>query len=139
MSLYQRRIRRRDSNLERGRQRRFQNPLPNFFSGIGQGDDILDVERGQGLLDTRGEAATCEKFTIGFRRSGKSAGHPYAGTGQLADHLSEGGILAADAFHVGHAQLFKRDDVLRRAHSAVRSESEKSVILPTESFLRTTT
>ena len=42
------------------------------------------------------------------RRGGEAARHAYAGMGQLADHFTERGILAADGFDIGHAQVFER-------------------------------
>ncbi len=49
----------------------------------------------------------CEEVAKGVRRGGEAAGHAHAGAGQLADHLAEGGVLAADRLDVGHSQLLE--------------------------------
>ena len=45
-----------------------------------------------------------------MRRRRKSAGHPDARVRELADHLAEAGVLAANDLDIGHSQLFERDD-----------------------------
>jgi hypothetical protein len=46
-----------------------------------------------------------------LRRGGETTGHAHAGTGQLADHFAERGVLAADGFNIRHAQVFERGNV----------------------------
>ena len=49
-------------------------------------------------------------------RGGEAAGDADAGPRELADHLAERGILAADALDIGHAQVIERDHPLRFRH-----------------------
>ena len=79
-------------------------------AGGGQRAHVVDVQRGQLVLDALAEAAVAQELAEGVRRGGEAAGHAHAGGGQLADHLAEGGVLAADHLDVGHPQCFERCD-----------------------------
>ena len=72
-----------------------------------------------------------------LRRTVFAADLPSATKGKVLICLFQRG--AADALNVGHAQLFKRNDVALFAHSAIRDEGSKNVILPREPLLCTTT
>jgi hypothetical protein len=61
-----------------------------------------------------------DKLAIRGCGGGKASRNPYTRLSQLADHLPQGGILAADAVDVGHAKFFKGDDEAWLAHSVVR-------------------
>jgi hypothetical protein len=50
------------------------------------------------------EIIVIEKIPERLRRRGESARHLDAHVRQLADHLAERGILAADARHIRHRQ-----------------------------------
>ena len=70
-----------------------------------------------------------KEFTVGFGRGRKAAGHAHA-TGQLADHLPQGSVLATDLLDVGHAQFGEGDDIA--GHDGIlarRLESELARIL----------
>ena len=74
---------------------------------------VVDVEGVEGGVDAGiNEAALGEEIPAGHGRGGKAAGHADPGFGELANHFAQGGILAADLVHVGHAQVFKGDDIL---------------------------
>jgi hypothetical protein len=46
-----------------------------------------------------------EEVAEGLGRGGEAARHAHAGFGELADHLAERSVLAADRFDIGHAQF----------------------------------
>ena len=98
-----------DLALETLRKRRIDDPAPDFGAGPGQFIDIVDVQRFETSLDSSRQSLVLEELPIGHGRGCKATGHANAGR-QLADHLAERRVLAADLFHVGHAQLFEGDD-----------------------------
>ena len=85
--------------------------LPAHTTGLGQGVDIVHVQTCDFLLDLVAEAVVLQKQLERFGRGGESAGHPHAGLVELADQLSQRGILAPHGGDVGHAELGKREDV----------------------------
>ena len=96
---------RADRLLEFGGQGGIDDPAADILAGRHQGVDVVDVERGQPVLDALGQTAL---FQILLERAGRgreTAGHGDPELGEVADHLAEGGILAADLAQVGHAQL----------------------------------
>ena len=69
--------------------------------------------RGRQLLaDALVQAALCEKFAVGVRGRREPARDTNACLSKGADHLPEGGILAADCIDVVTAQALKRDYVV---------------------------
>ena len=50
----------------------------------------------------------------------KPSGTPYARRGQVADHLAQRGVLAADLLEVGQAEVGEPEDV---AHEGLRGVS----------------
>ena len=60
------------------------------------------VER---LRDARGEAIVLQEVTIGLRRGREAIRHVDAGVREMADHLAERGVLAADGLDVVSAEL----------------------------------
>ena len=90
---------------------------------LGQGTHVVDVQAGEPVGDALRPAqaaigAIGQEIAERLRRGGETARHPHAGASQLADHLAERGILAADRFDVGHAEFFERGDVHRRRQVA---------------------
>jgi hypothetical protein len=49
----------------------------------------------------------CEEVPKCLGSGGKAARNSNAGVSQLADHLAERGILAADGFDIRHPKAFK--------------------------------
>ena len=67
--------------------------------------DIVDVERRELLGDASGEALVLQEVAIGLRGGREAIGHVDAGLREVADHLAEGGVLAADGLDVVPAEL----------------------------------
>ena len=63
--------------------------------------------RSQALLDLPVEAALREELAEGVGGGGEAAGHADARGRERADHLPEGGILAADLRQVGEAKILE--------------------------------
>ena len=98
------------ARFELGRERRVLDPAADLGAGLGQRAHVVGVERLQARGDALGEAAELQELAERVRRRGEAAGDANARGGQLADHLAEAGVLAADDVDVGHPQLFERDD-----------------------------
>jgi hypothetical protein len=96
--------------FEIGRERCVDHPLADLRACGGQGVDVVGVQRVEAGVDLLGQAAMGQELAEGMRRGGKAAGHAHAGGGELADHLAEAGVLAANHLDVMHSQVFKRDD-----------------------------
>lgn len=63
-------------------------------------------------MDTVVEATLLEEVTVGLGGGGKSAGYGNAGTGQVADHLAEGCVLAPHMLYIMDAELIEGNYVL---------------------------
>jgi hypothetical protein len=63
-----------------------------------------------------------QELAVGIGGGGEAARHTHAGR-QLADHLAERGVLAADLLDVGHAQFVEGDHVA--GHGGFRWEKSK--------------
>ena len=105
-----------DFRLQARLERRVDDPLTDLGAAGGQGADVVHVQAFQALGDALAEGGAAvdgmvQEVAEGLRRSGEAARHAHAGLGQLADHLAERRVLAADRLDVGHAQGFERGDV----------------------------
>ncbi len=99
-----------DLGLELGREGQLHDPLADLRAGLGQRIDVIHVERIERGIDAIGQAIVGEELAIGLGRGRETTRDTYAG-GQLADHLAERGVLAADLLDVGHAQFVEGDHV----------------------------
>ena len=81
-----------------------------MLAGGGQCVDIVRVEPVEHSCDPFAEAVDCEEMSESFGSRGKPAGNRNTQAGQVSNHLSEGGVLAANGLHVLHAKLFELDD-----------------------------
>ena len=97
--------------LERRRQRRREDPLPDLGAAGGELADVVDVETLKLGRDAFGEAGLGEELAKALGRGREPAGHLDPGARELADHLADRRILAADPLDVVHPELFERDDV----------------------------
>ena len=101
------------ARLERG----IDDPLTDLGTGCGQSADVVDIELGQAVGDAvsqrRAAIAVRQEIPISLRRGGKPARHAHAHVRELADHLAQGCILAADGLDIRHAQVFEGNDVSR--------------------------
>ncbi len=86
-------------------------PVADLGAGLGQGLDVVDVQGLQALRDALGQVVVGKEVAEGERGGGKAARNPDAGFRQLGDHLPQRRILAADDFHVSHAQLLERQHI----------------------------
>ena len=92
------------------RQRRRPYPFPDLPAGGGKRPHVGDIEACEPLPDTLREPVAGEEFAKRVRGGREPSGHAHPGRGQLADHLAERGVLAADPGHVGHSQRVERDN-----------------------------
>src|SRR5262249_1720933 len=90
-------------------QRRTAHPASYLGACVRERRDVVDVERAERTVDARRKAVLFQELAEGEGGSGESAGDPNALRVQLADHLAERGILAADQRQVGHAQAIEPD------------------------------
>ena len=71
------------------RKRRVDHPRADLLPRLGQGPDVVDVERVQPRVDALAQAAFVEEQPEGFGRRRKSVGNPQPGRRQLAEHLAQ--------------------------------------------------
>src|SRR5690606_1384745 len=102
--------------LEPGRKGRRKNPVTDLRADLGEAGDVVYVQIGERGPDALVETALKEKITVRARRRGKAVRHPHAKLRERADHLAEGGILAADDLDVPASELAERNDVIVAAH-----------------------
>ncbi len=74
--------------------------------------DVIDVEAGERAGDASVEAVLREELAVGVRGGGEAARHADAELRELAQHLAERGILAADAIDVLAADFIEGNDVI---------------------------
>ena len=101
---------------ERGLERRFDDPAPNFGASLGQRADVVDVESRKARCDRAREVVVGEEFAEGRGGRREAARYPNAGATELPDHLAERCVLAADLVDVGHAQALEGNDAGGLAH-----------------------
>ena len=95
-----------------GGERRIHHPLANLRTGLGQGIDIVDIQRIECGMDLRIQPAFFEEVTVGLGGSGEATGNRYASTGKVADHLAQGGVLAPYMLNIMDAELIEGNYVL---------------------------
>ena len=109
-------------------QRGFDDPAADFGAGRGQGGDVIDIERGETVLDALGQAALGDELLEGLGRGRVAAGHRDAELAQVADHLAERGVLAADLAEIGQAQRIEPKNQVAQGSSP--GEISQCIILP---------
>ena len=102
---------RADVGIQVGLQRGIDHPAADLRAGGDQGVHVLDVERGQAVVDALVQGVEGDELAEGVRRGGEAARDRDAQVGQLADHLAERGVLAADLGQVGQAEFVQPKDV----------------------------
>src|SRR5690606_37275861 len=100
-----------DFLLEFGRKRRVDDPLADLGTDRCQFAHVFGIERAELFGNALIKAGGFQEIAERLRGGGKPAGNAHTGAGQLADHLAERGILAADGVDVSHAQLLERNNV----------------------------
>src|SRR5688572_10069396 len=98
---------------------RVEDPPADARAGLGETQDVFDVDCGELAGDARAEPVLLEEVAVSLRRGRESAGHLDAGAGQAADHLAERRVLAADGLDVLHPQLGQGDCVTGHARSSL--------------------
>ena len=90
--------------VEFGDQGGFNDPAADFGTGRGQFGDVVDIQRGQAILDALGKPALRDELLECRSGGGIAARHGNAELAQVADHLAERGVLATDLAKIGQAQ-----------------------------------
>ncbi|MNQ41558.1 hypothetical protein D3C85_552360 [compost metagenome] len=98
--------------IQFGRERCVHHPLADLRTGLGQSVDVVDIEGIQRRMDLRIQAALLEKIAVGLSGSGETTGNRYTGTGKVADHLAQGGVLAPYVLNIVIAELIEGNYVL---------------------------
>ena len=101
-----------NSLVQRRRELGIHHPLANLGAGLSQGIDVIDVEFVQRSIDAVVQTTLLEKFPIGLCSGCKATGNRYAGVGQVADHFTKRGVLAAYTLDVVNTQLLEGHYVL---------------------------
>ncbi len=91
------------------RKRRRQHPLADAGARGRQLHHVIDVEARQLLANALVQAALFEEVPVALCRRCEAARNPDTGLSERADHLAEGGVLAADRVEVVTAKTLKRD------------------------------
>ncbi len=89
------------SPIELRLQRRFGHPAADFAAGYCECRYIVHVQRRQFVENALVQMVVRDEGLEGLGRGGEAAGHRHPQPGQVADHLAERGILAADTGEVG--------------------------------------
>ena len=87
------------------RQRRAMNDFPRAPGAPRQVIDILHVQAIERFVQALPGVGLVQQITVGLCRDRKTVGHPHALRAQLADHLAQRSILAADQRDIGNADL----------------------------------
>jgi len=98
-----------DGFFEVGRERLGLDHGTDFGTDGGQRAHVFGVQGVQFGVDAVRQAIELEELAEGVGGGGKAGGHFDPG-GQLGNHLSQAGVLAADDFDIGHPQFFKGND-----------------------------
>ena len=122
--------------VERGLERRFDDPAADLSAGLGERGDVVDVEVREADAIFAGEIAVGQEFAERGGSGGEAAGHADARVAELADHFAERGVLAADFVDVGHAQALEGNDAGRRAHWNTFALRAAVQVAPCERALR---
>ncbi len=100
------------------REGRGQNPVADLRADRGELLHIVDVQRLQRSCDAIRESFMLQKVAIRLRSRRESRRHDDAERRQVADHLAERGILAADRLDVVTAKFLERDRVCSQGRSS---------------------
>ncbi len=100
-----------DIGFERRRQWGVGDPGANLSAGGDQGRDIIDIEAGQSIEDAASEILVLDELTVGIGGGREATGDRYTQIGQVADHFTQRGILAADLGEIGQAQAVQPKDI----------------------------
>jgi hypothetical protein len=111
-----------DLLFQLGRDRARLHLAPNLRARLGQRMHVVHIYGFEGRLDRFGELVVGEELVEGFGGSGEAAGNAHAACGQLADQLSQRGVLAAHLRDIGIADGFEGQDEAIR-HGVVGLES----------------
>ncbi len=103
---------RTDFRIQAWREFGFHDPLANLRAGLGQGIDVVNVQRVERGVNAVVQPTLLEKVTVRLSRSGKAARHRHAGTGEVTDHLAQGCVLAPHMLHIMDAELIEGNYVL---------------------------
>ena len=103
---------RTDFRIQPRREFGFHHPLADLRAGLGQGVDVVHIQGVERRMDAVVQATLLEKVAVRLGRSGKAARHRHAGTGEVADHLAEGCVLAPHMLHIMDAELIEGNYVL---------------------------
>ena len=101
-----------DFGVQLFRKRRVQNPLADFLAHTRQLGNIFNVQLGQRGRNAFAQAFVRQKSAVGFGCGRKTAGNAHALFSQLTDHLAQRGVFTAHTLHIGHAQVFKPNNVV---------------------------
>ena len=93
-------------------QRGFDHPAADLAAGTGQRIDVLDVQAGQAIEDALVQVVVGDEVLERLRGGREPARNRHAQPREVADHLAEGGVLAAHAGKIVQAQLVQPEDVL---------------------------
>src|SRR5690606_34918547 len=94
-----------DIGIQLGREIGLHDPLADLRAGLGQGVDIIHIQGVEGSMDTIVQTALLEEIPIGLCGSGKATRYGYTGTGEVADHLAQRGVLAPYSLNIVIAEL----------------------------------
>src|ERR1022692_2752007 len=103
--------------LELRRQRRRGHPASDRIAAARQLRDIVDIQARQFGLDALRQAAVREKFPECIRGGGEAGWDADPEPAQMADHLAQRGVLAANALDITHAELMIRYHVVAQCPS----------------------
>ena len=92
-------------------QRRIDHPASDFRTGSSERPDILHVQRRQPVVNPLVQGVVRDEGLERVGGGGETAGHRHTESGELADHLAERGVLAADLGEIGQAQVVQPQDV----------------------------
>ena len=85
--------------------------LADLLAHLRQRAGVVGVEPLELAGDLLGQAGVADEPTVGVGRRREPVGHVHAELGEVADHLAERGVLAADLLEVVEAELGEGPDV----------------------------
>ncbi|BAQ73570.1 uncharacterized protein POS17_1876 [Pseudomonas sp. Os17] len=86
--------------------------MTDLRAGLGQGVDVIDIQRIEGGMDLVVQTAQLKKITISLSCRGKATRDRYARTCEVADHLAQGCVLAPHMLNIVFAELIEGNYVL---------------------------
>ncbi len=115
-----------DTGVQLRLQGRIDHPVADLATGGGQCRYVLHVQRGQAVIDALVQVVVGDEGLEGLGRGGEATGDGDAQPGQVADHLAQRGILAADAGQVGQSELVQPQDVLVQVRCSVEPSPKRA-------------